>query len=83
MNVLKSMLSFNPQLRVDAKQLLSNHIFDGIRNARQEQDAIRTILMPFEQKWSYDYENYKDNVPVEQFVTEIEREICMIRSIHT
>ena len=64
---LKCMITFNPQKRMEAKDMLRFPCFDDIRSSRQEQEAEAPIIMPFENINSFDYEEYTDNVSIESF----------------
>ena len=78
---LKGMVAFSPDKRLEAKDILRFSLFDEIRSPEQEQEAEASIYMPFEQDDCYDYEEFVDNVPIENFKSAIEEEVFLIRNI--
>ena len=47
-DLLESMLSFDPAKRVSAKSLLENPVFDMIRNKEMEKGCPRNIKVPID-----------------------------------
>lgn len=66
--ILKVLCDFNPERRMSAKQVLSNKLFDDIRNVKQEEDAPFEVNMDLELPGCYDYETFVDNVTVKTFI---------------
>ena len=58
--ILSKMLQINPYLRPTAAELLSSSIFDKIRVKHLEKPSAEAILLPMDQKDSYQYESSID-----------------------
>lgn len=58
--LLESMLEFNPYFRASAKDLIRHSWFDDIRNKRVEKGAPFQIHLKCDQMDAYDYTHFQD-----------------------
>jgi len=61
-DVVKKMLTFNPNERQSAENLLEHTAFNSIRNKNQEVNACTTVKLPFDAQGMYDYDNFEDKI---------------------
>lgn len=61
MELLESLLEFNPHFRMPARHCLKHKMFDNIRNPQIEKGAPFKIHLKCDQADSYDYDSQKDN----------------------
>lgn len=78
---IKQMLTFSPESRAEAKDILKSQYFNDIRSKRQEKAADFKIQMPLEHDGCYDYTEFVDHVPQEKLFKEIQNEILLIKKL--
>ena len=61
MDLLESMLSFNPSLRPNTQECLRSPIFDKIRIKEYEQDSPINIKLKIYEEGAYDYDRNRDH----------------------
>lgn len=59
LDLLESMLQFNPAFRPTAKECLQNSLFDFVRNTAKERPSDSLINLPVYKEGLYDYKNLK------------------------
>ena len=60
MDILKSLLQFNPKFRPSASECLKHPIFDSVRNPAFEREAPIVLKQPIFNEGVYDYELFCD-----------------------
>ncbi len=61
LEVLRSMIQFNPLKRPSARDLLSSKVFDPVRKPEQEIDAPWAIRLPLYESGTFNYETLTDS----------------------
>ena len=57
--MLSSLLKFDPNKRITAKQALMNPMFDNVRDPELEQNSTFKVKVDIENPGMFDYEEYK------------------------
>lgn len=62
LELLASMLRFNPYFRVTAQEALKSKVFDDIRVAHFEKTSHHKIQLELYEDGAYDYKNHTDHM---------------------
>lgn len=82
LDILQSMLEFNPKFRGSASQLLKSKVFDKIRKPEMEVAAPFQIKLAVDQAGAFDYDRCKsDKFSIEDYKKMLANEIKIIRQI--
>lgn len=77
---MKQFVTFNPEHRQSAAEILKDPIFDSLRNAEQEVTSTKNVFIPHDEAGAYDYEEFVDNVSLEILQSEIELEVVKLNA---
>ena len=79
MNLLESMLTYNPSLRLTTQECLRSPIFDNIRIKEYEQVSPININLRIYEEGVYDYDGNKDHkYEIDDFKKMILEEVKLI-----
>lgn len=75
MSLVKSMLTFNPNKRITARQCLDHQVFDDIRDPLLEFTAPFKIKVHDQDSAGFDYEDYIERLSIEECIQALQEEI--------
>ena len=79
--LLKSMLKFNPEERLTAAECIKLPIFDSIRNKDLEKQATTTVKLPLDDELTIDYDTCTDNKTLKEVIEVLDDEIKQFQKI--
>lgn len=83
LEILQSMLEFNPNFRSNAGELLKNKIFDNIRKPHLEQPAPYKIQLDIDQAGAFDYDKCQsNNFSMEDYKRILSNEVRIIKQMN-
>jgi serine/threonine protein kinase len=83
LDILNSLLEFNPDSRTSAADLLKNPFFDGIRQPPSELPAPKQIVMKLDEEGVFDYKTNQDvKFGPEDYLRMLHEEIDFIRAFN-
>lgn len=80
-DLLKTLLTFSPDMRPTAKDCLKNPIFDSLRVKTLEESADFKLKLELDEMDLFDYEECVDNLTIEKCHEILQQEIALFKEI--